>query len=304
MWCAQGGDSAKPAACLSAPQYHLLLRSHSCYPSLQLPPLPPPATKLLWLKRREPENWARLARVLLPHDYINYWLSGRVCAEASDASGTGLLDPTTRRWDAARVAALDGGIGGRLAGCLPPLVGPDEVVGTVRPALAAQLGLVNPAGVVVAPGGGDNAMAALGSGAVQEGSWVLSLGTSGECCCWGGEGGAGGGGVGGPRGDHLPRAVNLAMLSRVGGAAPLPARLPACLHPLPHLAPSRCGAGTLFGPSARPVLDPSGAICPFCSAANDWLPLLCTLNCTAVTEEASAVAVAPDMWEGCLAVWC
>lgn len=174
------------------------------------------ASKLLWMKRREPESWARLAHVLLPHDYVNWWLTGRFCMEASDASGTGLLDAAARAWDRQRIAQLDTE---RLPGSLPELIGPQEVVGTLRPEVAAQLGL--PGDVQVAPGGGDNAMSALGAGAVREGSWVLSLGTS----------------------------------------------------------------GTLFGPSGKPVLDPTGTICPFCDAAGAWLPLLCTLNCTGVAEE-------------------
>ncbi|PRW34012.1 Xylulokinase [Chlorella sorokiniana] len=173
------------------------------------------ATKLLWLKRREPQNWERLAHVLLPHDYINFWLTGRLCMEASDASGTGLFDAVSRGWDAERIRQLDE----HLDSCLPPIIGASEVVGTLRPEVAAELGL--PPEVVVAPGGGDNAMAALGSGAVWEGTWILSLGTS----------------------------------------------------------------GTLFGPSSKPVLDPSGTICPFADATGAWLPLLCTLNCTGVTEE-------------------
>lgn len=173
------------------------------------------ASKLLWLQRHEPQHWERLAHVLLPHDYINLWLTGRLCMEASDASGTGLYNLAAGCWDASRLAAL----GDRAASCLPELIGPNEVVGSLRPELARELRL--PPGVQVAPGGGDNAMAALGVGAVKEGSWVLSLGTS----------------------------------------------------------------GTLFGPSSKPVLDPTGAINPFASAAGDFLPLLCTLNCTGATEE-------------------
>ncbi len=87
-------------------------------------------------------------------------------------------------------------------------------------AAAAALGL--PAGALVAPGSGDNQMSALGAGAVGEGAFVASLGTS----------------------------------------------------------------GTLFGASGAPVVDASGGIAPFCDATGQWLPLLCTMNCTLVTEEA------------------
>jgi xylulokinase len=131
------------------------------------------ATKLLWLKRHEPASWAALAHVLLPHDYINYWLTGRFAMEASDASGTGLFDPVRRCWDDARALAVDA----KLRGCLPAVLGPDEAVGSVRDELADEMRL--PRGVVVAPGGGDNAMSALGAGAVTEGVWLVSLGTSG-----------------------------------------------------------------------------------------------------------------------------
>jgi xylulokinase len=90
----------------------------------------------------------------------------------------------------------------------------------VTAAAAAALGL--PAGALVAPGSGDNQMSALGAGAVGEGAFVASLGTS----------------------------------------------------------------GTLFGASGAPVVDASGGIAPFCDATGQWLPLLCTMNCTLVTEEA------------------
>lgn len=132
-------------------------------------------TKLLWLKRNEPENYSRIAHVLLPHDYINYWLTGTFTMEASDASGTGVFDPVTRKWDTNRIEAVDE----ELLNWLPAKVlGPDEPAGTLRAEVALELGLPQE-GVLVAPGGGDNAMSALGVGAVEEGVWVLSLGTSG-----------------------------------------------------------------------------------------------------------------------------
>ena len=99
-----------------------------------------------------------------------------------------------------------------------------QVVGTLRSEVAKELGLTPD--VQVAPGSGDNQMSALGAGAVHEGTWVMSLGTS----------------------------------------------------------------GTLFGLSTKPILDPSGAVSPFCDATGSWLPLLCTMNCTTVTEEVSPCA--------------
>uniref|UniRef100_A0A383V639 glycerol kinase n=1 Tax=Tetradesmus obliquus TaxID=3088 RepID=A0A383V639_TETOB len=130
------------------------------------------STKLLWLQRHEPEVWSRLAAVLLPHDYMNYWLTGKQVTEAGDASGTGLLDVAQRCWDARLVAMIDD----KLAGCLQRIIGPDESVGTVLPEVADLLGLGHD--VVVAPGSGDNAMSALGSGITQPGELVVSLGTS------------------------------------------------------------------------------------------------------------------------------
>ena len=102
-----------------------------------------------------------------------------------------------------------------------------QVVGTLRAEVAQELGLAGD--VQVAPGSGDNQMSALGAGAVHEGTWVMSLGTS----------------------------------------------------------------GTLFGLSTKPVLDPSGAVSPFCDATGSWLPLLCTMNCTTVTEEVRASTPTP-----------
>ena len=94
-----------------------------------------------------------------------------------------------------------------------------QVVGKLTKEAAEQLGLSED--VIVAPGSGDNQMSALGAGAVKEGSWVISLGTS----------------------------------------------------------------GTLFGASNKPIVDKTGGIAPFCDATGKWMPLLCTMNCTLVTEE-------------------
>ncbi|GIM00695.1 hypothetical protein Vretimale_5633 [Volvox reticuliferus] len=131
-------------------------------------------TKLLWLKRHEPEVFDSVRCALLPHDYINSWLTGRRVTECGDASGTGVLDVAARQWDVAAMDAVDP----RLRSMFPPLVSsPEEVVGVLLPDVASELGL--PTGVVVAPGSGDNAMSALGAGATGDGETVLSLGTSG-----------------------------------------------------------------------------------------------------------------------------
>lgn len=130
------------------------------------------ASKILWLKRHEPERFARLAHVLLPHDWLNYRLTGELAMEAGDASGTALLDPATRRFDARACYALDPGLEAKL----PKLVPADRPMGRLSAAAARELGL--PAGIPVAPGGGDNMCAAIGSGATRPGVATLSLGTS------------------------------------------------------------------------------------------------------------------------------
>lgn len=130
------------------------------------------ASKILWMKRREPAHFARLRTVFLPHDWVNWRLTGRACMEAGDASGTGFFDVRARTFDAAAMEAIDA----RLAACVPELVAPDAPIGTVRDDVAAELGL--PRGVAVSPGGGDNMMSAIGAGATRAGVFVISLGTS------------------------------------------------------------------------------------------------------------------------------
>jgi xylulokinase len=130
------------------------------------------ASKILWLKRHEPEHFARLAHVLLPHDWVNYRLTGELAMEAGDASGTALFDPAVRGFDARACYAIDPGLAARL----PRLVPPHEPVGRVTSECARELGL--PAGIPVSPGGGDNMCAAIGAGATRPGVAVLSLGTS------------------------------------------------------------------------------------------------------------------------------
>src|SRR5215475_12105601 len=80
------------------------------------------ASKILWLKKHEPKNFARLATVLLPHDYLNFWLTGRKVMEYGDASGTALLDVRKRKWSSAVLDAIDPGLKDKL----PPLIGSDE----------------------------------------------------------------------------------------------------------------------------------------------------------------------------------
>ena len=176
------------------------------------------APKILWMKRHEPELWPRVRSILLPHDYVNFRLTGRKTMEAGDASGTGFFDPVGRAFDEEAVERIDS----RLAKMLPPIISAGSPAGALSAEGAALLGLEE--GILVAAGGGDNMMSAIGSGATSPGVVVVSLGTS----------------------------------------------------------------GTAFAYSDRPVIDPDGLIAPFCDSTGGWLPLLCVMNMTGVTEEVRA----------------
>ena len=171
--------------------------------------------KLLWMKRKEPQNYERVRSVLLPHDYINFLLTGRKFMEAGDASGSGAFDPATRTFN----RELLDWIGPEAHSFLPELVPADVPAGKVTATASAEFGL--PEGLPVSPGGGDNMMSAIGSGASAPGVTVISLGTSGTAFCY----------------------------------------------------------------SEAPILDPEGLIAPFCDSTGGWMPLLCTMNVTGVTEE-------------------
>jgi len=130
------------------------------------------ASKILWLKRREPHNYRLLSTVLLPHNYINFCLTGKRHMEYGDASGTGLMEIRKRQWHKEGVKA----IGSELAEKLPPLSHPAEPVGYVKEEIAKRLGMGK---VLLASGGGDNMMGAIGTGNIEPGLCTLSLGTSG-----------------------------------------------------------------------------------------------------------------------------
>ena len=132
-------------------------------------------SKLLWLAEKEPANFARIRHILLPHEYLNFWLTGEMRAEYGDASGTAFFDVRSRKWAREILDAIDGG-SGQLFAALPPLMGVAQLVGTLLPEVAADLGL--PFECVVASGGGDNMMGAIGTGNIREGVVTLSLGTS------------------------------------------------------------------------------------------------------------------------------
>jgi xylulokinase len=130
------------------------------------------APKLRWVARHEPDIFKRVAKVLLPKDYVRLMLTGEYVTDLSDASGTLWLDVRRRSWSDALLALT-----GLTQTHMPRLVEGSAPGGFLKPEVAQALGL--PAGIVVAGGGGDNAASAVGMGAVDAGQGFLSLGTSG-----------------------------------------------------------------------------------------------------------------------------
>ena len=131
------------------------------------------APKVLWLKKHKPEAFKKLRHILLPHDYINFLLTGEYAAEYGDASGTALFDVRTRTWSKKICGLIDPAV----LDCLPRLIEPKDSAGAVSAKAAADYGI--PAGIPVAAGGGDNMMGAVGTGTVKDGFLTMSLGTSG-----------------------------------------------------------------------------------------------------------------------------
>ena len=130
------------------------------------------APKILWVKANEPDNFAKIKKIMLPKDYIAYKLSGSFCTDVSDASGMLLLDVKNRKWSK---DMLD--ICGITEAQLPKLYESYEVVGTLKADVAADLGFET--SVKIVAGAGDNAAAAVGTGTVGDGMCNISLGTSG-----------------------------------------------------------------------------------------------------------------------------
>lgn len=161
-------------------------------------------TKLSWLHRSEPDQWERLAHVVLPHDWFNLQLTGRLVTDRGDASGTGYWSPATGeyRWDLLSIVDRDRD----WRDVVPEVAAPSEIIGEWR-------------GIPVAAGTGDNMAAALGLG-LRAGSAVLSIGTS----------------------------------------------------------------GTAYTVAEAPTADPTGAVAGFADATGRFLPLVCTLNATKVTD--------------------
>ena len=130
------------------------------------------APKILWVKANEPENFKKIAKIMLPKDFLAYKMSGTFCTDVSDASGMLLLDVKNRTWSK---EMLD--ICGVTEAQMPKLFESYEVVGTLKPDVAAELGLST--NVKIVAGAGDNAAAAVGTGTVGDGRCNISLGTSG-----------------------------------------------------------------------------------------------------------------------------
>ncbi|MGR5348311.1 xylulokinase [Vibrio mediterranei] len=129
--------------------------------------------KLLWVKQHDPDSFRRIRKILLPHDYLNWALTGRYAIEPGDASGTGWFDTRTKTINEQLLSLI--GIEGDVE--RPEILRSHDVVGTLRPVIANRLGLNK--NVIVSAGGGDNMMAAIGTGNVSTGQLTISLGTSG-----------------------------------------------------------------------------------------------------------------------------
>lgn len=130
------------------------------------------APKILWVKKHEPEIFAKIAKIMLPKDYLAYRLSGVHCTDVSDASGMLLFDVKNKCWSKEMIEIV-----GIKEEQLAKVFESYEVVGTLTPAAAAELGL--PQGVRVIAGAGDNAAGAVGTGTLAHGMCSVSLGTSG-----------------------------------------------------------------------------------------------------------------------------
>ncbi|WP_172116014.1 xylulokinase [Halomonas hibernica] len=138
------------------------------------------ASKVAWLREHQPDAYRRIDSLLLPHDYLNFWLTGERVTEAGDASGTGYFDTRTRCWQLEVFAEIAPELDPQRV--LPRLLEAHEPAGMVRPLIARELGLGD--NVVVSSGGGDNMLGAIGTGNITPGLITLSLGTSGTVCAY------------------------------------------------------------------------------------------------------------------------
>lgn len=131
------------------------------------------ASKIYALRKHNPELYSRMRWVLLPHDYLNYVLTGSIVMERGDASGTGLMNIYTSEWDEEICSIIDP----ELVSKLPKIVKTPSIIGKISKVASERFGLSKD--TVVAAGGGDNMMSAIGTGSVKDGAFTISLGTSG-----------------------------------------------------------------------------------------------------------------------------
>jgi xylulokinase len=135
------------------------------------------APKVLWLKEKEPENYKKLSTILLPHDYINLYLTGNKTMEAGDSSGTAFFDVKKKIWAKDVLEAIDSE--NDLTGFLPQVIDSMAPAGFVRKEVLVELGFFPNSKIIVSSGGGDNMMGAIGTGNTRPGIVTVSLGTSG-----------------------------------------------------------------------------------------------------------------------------
>ncbi|SET53539.1 xylulokinase [Thorsellia anophelis] len=133
------------------------------------------ASKILWFKKNHPESYAKIDKIMLPHDYLNYWLTGQFVSEYGDASGTGYLNVKTRQYDEVLFSHIAPGLS--IKKNLPKLIEANTPIGKLKPEVAEIMEL-SP-NTLVASGGGDNMMGAIGTGNIKPGIVTMSLGTSG-----------------------------------------------------------------------------------------------------------------------------
>ncbi|GHU14228.1 xylulose kinase [Spirochaetia bacterium] len=130
-------------------------------------------SKLIWMKEKEPDIFGKIACVINPKDYINFYLTGNIATDAGSASGTGYYDVINKKWDDKMVSLIASDFKKKL----PPVMGDLETAGKLKPEIAAKYGLSG--SCVVTAGSGDNMMAAVGTGNVEPGIATMNLGTSG-----------------------------------------------------------------------------------------------------------------------------
>ncbi|BFU61077.1 MULTISPECIES: xylulokinase [Rodentibacter] len=133
------------------------------------------ASKLCWFRQYYPDQFRQIHKIMLPHDYLNYWLTGHFCTEFGDASGTGYFDIVNRCWSRKVFGEIAPEL--NMNNVLPTLLSAEQKIGVIKPEIAKFFGFNQD--VIVSTGSGDNMMGAIGTGNIKEGIVTMSLGTSG-----------------------------------------------------------------------------------------------------------------------------